>query len=94
MNAPGSHNVTQATGENRDLQAIKDLLGVFRERLQSIDGDLCSLGRALDGPPGAIAQLEDEIHDRDTLPIYCSSTCPANAAVNSIAAPDSTAQSF
>jgi hypothetical protein len=34
-------------------------------RLQTLDADLCRFHAAVDGPPGAVAELADEICDRD-----------------------------
>jgi hypothetical protein len=50
---------------NGDHAAVKRLLLDFRARLQALDSDLCRFYAAVDGPPGAVAELADEICDRD-----------------------------
>lgn len=71
----------QVAGENPDLPAIKRLLDGFRDRVQILDADLCSFYRALDGPPGTIAQLADELHDRETRPADDSPAWPESIEI-------------
>ncbi|MGD0608777.1 MAG: hypothetical protein ABSA53_34985 [Streptosporangiaceae bacterium] len=52
---------TRTDGRDIDLAAVKRLLADFRERLQTLDYYLRGLYVAIDGPPGAIAELEDEV---------------------------------
>jgi hypothetical protein len=103
VNALGSHGATQINGGNADLTAVKHLLSDFRERLQTLDCELRSLYVALDGPPGMVVQLADEICNGNPLPVNGSSAWPASVAMNSaqgsiassaITAPDSTERFF
>lgn len=52
---------TRTDGRDIDLAAVKRLLADFRERLQTLDYYLRGLYVAIDGPPGAIAELADEV---------------------------------
>jgi hypothetical protein len=65
VNALGSHGATQTNDGSTDLAAAKHLLSDFRNRLQMLDCDLSNLYAALDGPPGAVATLAEEVSDRD-----------------------------
>jgi hypothetical protein len=50
--------VEEAAGA-ADVDAAKRLLCDMRERLENVTGLMASLMRALDGPPGAVAELAD-----------------------------------
>jgi hypothetical protein len=60
-----SNGAVPMPGREIDREAVKRLLNDFRGRLQTLDCDLCSLLRALDGPVGAVAELAQEVIDRD-----------------------------
>jgi hypothetical protein len=96
-NAAGPYDAAQTNGGNGDLAAVKRLLLDFKGRLQTLDCDLYTLYAALDGPPGAVAQLADEICDRewyvdgidirDLLPASAPPAQPAGVTVNAAASP-------
>jgi hypothetical protein len=97
VNATGPHDADQTNGGNGDLAAVRRLLLDFKGRLQTLDCDLYQLYAALDGPPGALAQLADEICDRewyvdgidirDLLPASGAPVRPAGVTVNAAASP-------
>jgi len=60
-----SNDAMQLPGREIDREAVKRLLNDFRGRLQTLDCDLCSLERALDGPAGTVGELAQEVIDRD-----------------------------
>lgn len=101
MDATGPHDAAQTNGGNSDLAAVKRLLSDFRDRLEALDYDVRNLYVALDGPPGTVVRLANEVCDRDwfvddidirdLLPARCLSTWPASAIMN--AAASSTASS-
>ena len=65
MNRAAPHDPTCTDIRDAGLAEVKRLLSDFRDRIQILDCDLQALCIALDGPPGAIAKLADEVLDRD-----------------------------
>jgi hypothetical protein len=59
------NGATRPDGNGDDRAAAKRLLWNMRERLENLQCDLISLGRALDGPPGVVSVLAAELLDED-----------------------------
>jgi len=60
-----THDLASTISNDNDLAAVKRLLFDFRQRIQSVDADLCALYVALDGGPGALSELADRVLDRE-----------------------------
>jgi hypothetical protein len=64
-----TNGATRPDENGDDRAAAKRLLWNMRERLENLQCDLISLYRVLDGPPGAVSALADEVLGEDQDPV-------------------------
>jgi hypothetical protein len=74
------NDATRPSGNDDDPAAAKRLLDNIRERLDNLGFDLARLGRAIDGPPGAVSALAVELLDEDQDPLADLGPAPTGSS--------------